>query len=402
MDNRGKDLTSFIKYLFKQNRSLQFIKKNLRTIEIKAQHHLRIVDKTNSDKPAIEIRCQKSKCSFKISLNKMNKIFQLSNFNLKHGHPESNPTFELDHLKKLIEKQSNYIFQEYFVSRINYEQNKLQLLRPCLILEDLKRKHLFALNSLHQNKKYKVQLKKKFDNIIQNLRREFKQLYPNILCIEDSFQIERQNRTCNQKQSYNNQLICEDESAQSHYQSNIDEQEYSYSENTTLINKEEDGEYSQSSEQTYRQYSCNQFSQTEHQQIEQINSQNDLKYSNSQQQLITENQSINNYEQSQLHNKNTKESTFNLQNQNSSIQFNNQKFEYKQKSQSQQLNHNDQKSAQQNALQYETIIINNSKIIQNHNSEEKLQNIIEEANQKQNSFSPFGYFDWIQQNNRYY
>ncbi|KAL4442920.1 hypothetical protein ABPG74_010809 [Tetrahymena malaccensis] len=401
MDNRAKDLPSFIKYLFKQNRSLQFIKKNIHSIELKAQQHLRIIDKTNSDKPSIEIRCQKSKCSFKISFIKKNKIFQLTNLNLKHGHPESNPSFELDHLKKLIEKQSSYIFQEYFVSRINHEQNNLQLLRPCLILEDLKSKHLFSLNSLHQNKKYKVQLKKKFDNIIQNLRREFKQLYPNIQCIEDSFQLDRQNKFCNQQPCDDNQFICEDESAQSIYQSSIGEQENSCSENTTLINKEEDGEYSQSSEQTYRQYSCNQLSQMEHHQVDQINSQNDFIYTDSQQQSITENKSINNSQQSQLHNKNTNENQFNQKIFNSSIQFNNQQIEYNRHSQKDLLNLNDQQSIQQNAFQYEKIIINNTKIIENHNKEEQ-HSKIQETKQKQNNSSPFGYFDWIQQNNRYY
>ncbi|EAS01941.3 hypothetical protein TTHERM_00499280 (macronuclear) [Tetrahymena thermophila SB210] len=391
MDNRAKDLPSFIKYLFKQNRSLQFIKKNLHSIELKAQHHLRIVDKTNSEKPSIEIRCQKSKCSFKISFNKKNKIFQLSNINLKHGHPESNPYFELDHLKKLIEKQSSYIFQEYFVSRINHEQRSLQLLRPCLILEDLKTKNIFALNSIHQNKKYKVQLKKKFDNTIQNLRKEFKQLYPNIQCIEDSFQIDRQNKSNNQKPYYNSQLICQDESSYSVCQCSIDQQEDSYSENTTLINKEEDSEYSQLSEQTFRQHSCNQLSQTEPQQIEQINSQRDLIYSSCQSQMLME-KPLKANEQSQLSNTNIKENTFNQKIKNSSIQFNNQLIQQRIE---QQQNTNDQKSIKQNTFEYETIIINNSKIILNHNNKEQLK-------QNQRSSSPFGYFDWIQQNNRYY
>ncbi|EAR85100.2 hypothetical protein TTHERM_00530580 (macronuclear) [Tetrahymena thermophila SB210] len=125
----------------------------LKKIENQTTHKLKLI-------------CSKQKCQFsiKLELSPIENKYYLRDIHAEHNHHISKEKFEEKMLTGRLLKYSDFIYKNYFLLESEFCS------KPKLILKDLKTKHNLDILSGSYSAAQKQKLKKKFDNIVQQLR----------------------------------------------------------------------------------------------------------------------------------------------------------------------------------------------------------------------------------------
>ncbi|KAL4490249.1 hypothetical protein ABPG72_004288 [Tetrahymena utriculariae] len=125
----------------------------LKKIENQTTHKLKLI-------------CSKQKCQFsiKLELSPIENKYYLRDIHAEHNHHISKEKFEEKMLTGRLLKYSEFIYKNYFLLESEFCS------KPKLILKDLKTKHNLDILSGNYSAAQKQKLKKKFDNIVQQLR----------------------------------------------------------------------------------------------------------------------------------------------------------------------------------------------------------------------------------------
>ncbi|KAL4440777.1 hypothetical protein ABPG74_013758 [Tetrahymena malaccensis] len=125
----------------------------LKKIENQTTHKLKLI-------------CSKQKCQFsiKLELSPIENKYYLRDIHAEHNHHISKEKFEEKMLTGRLLKYSDFIYKNYFLLESEFCS------KPKLILKDLKTKHNLDILSGNYSAAQKQKLKKKFDNIVQQLR----------------------------------------------------------------------------------------------------------------------------------------------------------------------------------------------------------------------------------------